>query len=98
MIRRPPRSTLFLYTTLFRSPRGDRPGAKRHRQVGRMPLRVEAEAGDVILGILGADRVEDADRHHVLRLRQRGAHAHRALELAVVVLRLPALASGLLGL
>src|SRR5207244_8210145 len=27
-------------------PRGDRPGAKRHRQVGRMPLRVEAEAGD----------------------------------------------------
>src|SRR2546426_5173514 len=27
MIRRPPRSTLFPYTTLFRSPRGVRPGA-----------------------------------------------------------------------
>src|SRR5215813_15151588 len=26
MIRRPPRSTLFPYTTLFRSPRGGRPG------------------------------------------------------------------------
>src|SRR5256885_9470017 len=29
MIRRPPRSTLFPYTTLFRS--ADRPGAQRHR-------------------------------------------------------------------
>src|SRR3712207_8329541 len=27
MIRRPPRSTLFPYTTLFRSTRADRPGA-----------------------------------------------------------------------
>src|SRR2546430_8710682 len=35
MIRRPPRSTLFPYTTLFRSDRGDPPGppggARRHR-------------------------------------------------------------------
>src|SRR6266513_5570817 len=30
MIRRPPRSTLFPYTTLFRSPRAD-PGAAHHR-------------------------------------------------------------------
>src|SRR5256885_4557019 len=30
MIRRPPRSTLFPYTTLFRS-RAARPGARRHR-------------------------------------------------------------------
>src|SRR3989475_8164790 len=28
MIRRPPRSTLFPYTTLFRSPRPDRPAAR----------------------------------------------------------------------
>src|SRR5256885_3601989 len=27
MIRRPPRSTLFPYTTLFRSPEGDSPGS-----------------------------------------------------------------------
>src|SRR4029434_11307642 len=31
MIRRPPRSTLFPYTTLFRSPRSGRP---RHRRAG----------------------------------------------------------------
>src|SRR3712207_7537099 len=29
MIRRPPRSTLFPYTTLFRSPAGDGPGRRR---------------------------------------------------------------------
>src|SRR2546427_7335803 len=31
MIRRPPRSTLFPYTTLFRSAAGRRPGARRAR-------------------------------------------------------------------
>src|SRR5258708_9562180 len=31
MIRRPPRSTLFPYTTLFRSPAVDRPAAAQHR-------------------------------------------------------------------
>src|SRR5258708_30431674 len=31
MIRRPPRSTLFPYTTLFRSPAVDRPPAAQHR-------------------------------------------------------------------
>src|SRR6267142_4255696 len=34
MIRRPPRSTLFPYTTLFRSRRGRR---RRRRAVGRVP-------------------------------------------------------------
>src|SRR5258708_14709595 len=38
MIRRPPRSTLFPYTTLFRSERAD-PGDRRPRRPGR-------EAGD----------------------------------------------------
>src|SRR5687768_18235683 len=32
MIRRPQRSTLFPYTTLFRSGRGDRAGARRDRR------------------------------------------------------------------
>src|SRR2546430_8012860 len=31
MIRRPPRSTLFPYTTLFRSPAPPRPSSPRHR-------------------------------------------------------------------
>src|SRR5256885_8422084 len=43
MIRRPPRSTLFPYTTLFRSQeKGTRTGldAKRHRQEGRQRSRL----------------------------------------------------------
>src|SRR5438876_7580577 len=40
MTRRPPRSTLFPYTTLFRSqrtrPRGHGAGAERHAQSGRL--------------------------------------------------------------
>src|SRR5258708_24311718 len=39
MIRRPPRSTLFPYTTLFRSQNADR--AERHRQLDRRHLSVE---------------------------------------------------------
>src|SRR5260370_14976373 len=37
MIRRPPRSTLFPYTTLFRSPRGRRTRARPTRAPGRRP-------------------------------------------------------------
>src|SRR3712207_9051051 len=41
MIRRPPRSTLFPYTTLFRSHGGRRPfGALRHREVCTDPARL----------------------------------------------------------
>src|SRR3712207_8573754 len=40
MIRRPPRSTLFPYTTLFRSPECLRPPA-RHRDRLRQAVRVE---------------------------------------------------------
>src|SRR5687768_18480009 len=36
MIRRPPRSTLFPYTTLFRSDRGDREGQDPHRPPGAL--------------------------------------------------------------
>src|SRR3954469_2450527 len=63
-----------------------------------MPLGVEAEARHVVLSGFGADRLQDPDRDYVLRLREGRAHAHRALELAVVVLRLPALAARLLRL
>src|SRR3712207_8102955 len=35
MIRRPPRSTLFPYTTLFRSRRGGRGARRRHRLGGQ---------------------------------------------------------------
>src|SRR6478672_12205512 len=41
MIRRPPRSTLFPYTTLFRSPRGSRAPGRRPdgRSAGRRGVR-----------------------------------------------------------
>src|SRR2546422_8436025 len=50
MIRRPPRSTLFPYTTLFRSPR------RSHRVMGL--VRTTILAGAVALG-LGLTSVED---------------------------------------
>src|SRR3989475_2816202 len=40
MIRRPPRSTLFPYTTLFRSVRADQRPRPGHRCPGSLPLRV----------------------------------------------------------
>src|SRR2546427_3418104 len=39
MIRRPPRSTLFPYTTLFRSPEGGRPVSAGGRRPGACPVR-----------------------------------------------------------
>src|SRR5580765_7677593 len=39
MIRRPPRSTLFPYTTLFRSRRADRPSPHAGRPPGSPPAR-----------------------------------------------------------
>src|SRR5688572_32757039 len=43
MMRRPPRSTLFPYTTLFRSVGADAPGHRRHRGgAGRAPQRARA--------------------------------------------------------
>src|SRR5256885_7942205 len=42
MIRRPPRSTLFPYTTLFRSRHGRRPGVVRRRSASPIRPRVSA--------------------------------------------------------
>src|SRR3712207_7932937 len=44
MIRRPPRSTLFLYTTLFRSELGHERLAEPHHLGVALPLRVEVGA------------------------------------------------------
>src|SRR5256885_10423122 len=57
MIRRPPRSTLFPYTTLFRSPRHEPlagPPGRRRRGKPQFPLRavaVAAEAGSGHAGV-----------------------------------------------
>src|SRR3712207_9008461 len=58
MIRRPPRSTLFPYTTLFRS-RGELRGGERERP-GRLGALVDVAAG-AQLGLPGAERGHRGD-------------------------------------
>src|SRR2546427_7849121 len=54
MIRRPPRSTLFPYTTLFRSPR------EHEERTQQQKLRLPAEPRD---GRLGGSRPDDQNRN-----------------------------------
>src|SRR5258707_3105902 len=66
MIRRPPRSTLFPYTTLFRSPFQRRLAAARHLQhlavLGRqLGLHLVQEQRDLVEQALGRARVLDDD-------------------------------------
>ena len=70
-------------------------GAEGQGQVGRILVRVKAEARGVFLAVFGADLVQDADGNHVLRFHQALAHGHRTVVLAVVVLRFPRLATRL---
>src|SRR3989449_6337851 len=60
MIRRPPRSTLFPYTTLFRSDHPDRSHGRSHRRGGRGAARPAAGAARVTHRVVIADRVADA--------------------------------------
>src|SRR3712207_6858685 len=85
MIRRPPRSTLFPYTTLFRSP--DRPGAGAGQAAGRVPgqrppagpVRPAAVAGAAVeaedpgrgAGEQGAGRVPARSEEHTSELQSR---------------------------
>src|SRR3712207_7008360 len=58
MIRRPPRSTLFPYTTLFRSqPLGLPIGSGRNRHTGLRPHRPETGGAEALLPI--GDRDQD---------------------------------------
>src|SRR2546426_3194432 len=66
MIRRPPRSTLFPYTTLFRSPPGDRLRAHDRRRLppGELDERLEApgELGSLhVVGVPAERRVSPAE-------------------------------------
>src|SRR2546427_3964449 len=57
MIRRPPRSTLFPYTTLFRSDARMQPGA-----VLRLQREEAAGADQALFGILATARMKAGDR------------------------------------
>src|SRR3712207_8911075 len=58
MIRRPPRSTLFPYTTLFRSVVMERPGSGESTRAPRACARVRSQAETVsaFIGALGLER------------------------------------------
>src|SRR2546430_8855209 len=56
MIRRPPRSTLFPYTTLFRSRRYLGEHRERDREHGRQPNRSGAD-GEAVLSLLARRRL-----------------------------------------
>src|SRR2546430_16816609 len=75
MIRRPPRSTLFPYTTLFRSPR--RRSMVRHRQMGA--LRHDQ--------CRGARRLVEDDRRGADRKSTRLNSSHSQISYAVFCLK-----------
>src|SRR2546427_2188847 len=89
MIRRPPRSTLFPYTTLFRSRQADRdPGtAERRRGQAREPPREPAyrpgQDGPLV------PRLHDPDRRSALRDRKstRLNSSHSQISYAVFCLK-----------
>src|SRR2546422_5457302 len=63
MIRRPPRSTLFPYTTLFRSPRrGAQGGVARSAGVVEDDTQAQARAGEKAADAVAHDGAEGAAR------------------------------------
>src|SRR3712207_8404725 len=94
MIRRPPRSTLFPYTTLFRSPRWLPPGEQaRHRLIRRgipygPPLSADA-ADDGGRGLLFLAYQADLARQfeHVDRKSTRLNSSHANISYAVFCLK-----------
>src|SRR5256886_10367478 len=95
MIRRPPRSTLFPYTTLFRSPAaqdrrppGDLRGEPRMREqhdelrAGREPTELRERAGAEVRASLPRPGlgVHEDDAFHVARCAVPDCHASRSEE------------------
>src|SRR3712207_7698538 len=75
MIRRPPRSTLFPYTTLFRSAVGEQPVAGARRRVG--PVQEHAQVA--LVGEGAVERVVAVERDPV-RARLHVREAERSEE------------------
>src|SRR3712207_8162092 len=83
MIRRPPRSTLFPYTTLFRS------GRDSHRDVERLVLLGLERAADHLYrrGVLDQDVVRRGLRRQVDRKSTRLNSSHANISYAVFCLK-----------
>src|SRR5258708_30531598 len=81
MIRRPPRSTLFPYTTLFRSP-ADQHGGRRHPLHRRDPPHSEDRRGVSLLRDGGLP-----PRYHEDRKSTRLNSSHQIISYAVFCLK-----------
>src|SRR5688572_32585389 len=91
MIRRPPRSTLFPYTTLFRSP-GDPPGDEVAMPAGIFGQRVDREVGALVQRLRperAEEGVVDRDRRRLVRDRKstRLNSSHSQISYAVFCLK-----------
>src|SRR5256885_8088981 len=80
MIRRPPRSTLFPYTTLFRSGGEVAQVAEQHGDVG-------AVAGEQLLAVLARDQLRDLRREEADRKSTRLNSSHLVISYAVFCLK-----------
>src|SRR3712207_7907254 len=81
MIRRPPRSTLFPYTTLFRSERPAQALAlvgrsHANRRIGPAPAAAEHERGEHEDGDEGKGRVDDPESQDRKSTRLNSSHAN----------------------
>src|SRR3712207_6877994 len=82
MIRRPPRSTLFPYTTLFRSPVGsstNRYGALTNRAVASAAVRPSAKSREphtYVVGTLTRPGGDDSDHGDRKSTRLNSSHAN----------------------
>src|SRR3712207_8726064 len=83
MIRRPPRSTLFPYTTLFRSLRGHEVERRVHPRLEVADLRVLAVDGD-----LGVGRQADEHRLPLVPLGRSEEHTSELQSRQYLVCRL----------
>src|SRR2546429_3995313 len=72
MIRRPPRSTLFPYTTLFRSPLDSRAGGAHSRSEGRLsPMSTDRTRRVILAGIPLALLAAHRSEEHTSELQSR---------------------------
>src|SRR2546430_8215620 len=90
MIRRPPRSTLFPYTTLFRSNDEQLAGSKSHRPVAQFDVELAVDDEEEVVGVGMAVPHElalDADDHDVDRKSTRLNSSHSQISYAVFCLK-----------
>src|SRR2546422_8602985 len=86
MIRRPPRSTLFPYTTLFRSGADPRPAREQHEVPQRHPLMPRIRPGLVHHPrdrhvILTGERLHGVDHHRIARSEEHTSELQSRLHL-----------------